>query len=748
MKRYIKLLPVVAVVAMSLYACYDEKMDWYRDPSWGEIDQSEIPLQLAEKISRYDVLNAYSTYTLGVGISLDLYMNDDTYQALVDENFDEITLGYEMKHAAMVRSGGGIDFTSVDKFMDKLLAAGLTVYGHTLVWHQNQNATYLNGLIGPTVIPGAPGENLLSNGGFEDGLTGWGGWGGTLQLTTENVLVGEYALEVKVLETATAVWAAQVQSELFPMEVGNRYQISFYIKSDAPGAVRISFRTDEMFESQYPPNHASDGADNTISTSATWKQIVYDADHSDIEFIAQSATGQFLFDLGLNPGVTYYIDHVYVVDLDAEGETNYVPNGSFETGDLGDWVAQNSGAGIEVTNEQSTAGSYSVKMTASASSEAAWDLQLHSPDMYVTAGKDYTLSFYIRSEGAGQGRISFPGLASEYPWMNWQGTGASEAFTTSSTWQQISVDLDDLEYAENQISFKLSFDMGYVAGMTYYIDDVSLVEKVSAAGASFLARTSGPIIIEKSDEEKAEIIGEALESWISEMVTHYKADVRAWDVVNEPMDDGSPYNLKTGIGKDLDSDEFYWQDYLGKDYAVTAFNLARQYGNPGDILFINDYNLEYNLNKCDGIIEYVKYIESKGAQVDGIGTQMHISIDTDKDNIAQMFSKLAASGKLIKISELDVQVGTAAPTADQLAEQAEMYQYVVDTYHQYIPEAQRYGITVWGISDHAKEHEYWLPDDAPNLWDSNFARKHAYKGFADGLAGRDVSEDFTGELEY
>ncbi|MCD8261632.1 MAG: endo-1,4-beta-xylanase [Bacteroides sp.] len=214
------------------------------------------------------------------------------------------------------------------------------------------------------------------------------------------------------------------------------------------------------------------------------------------------------------------------------------------------------------------------------------------------------------------------------------------------------------------------------------------------------------------------------------------------------MDDGRPYELKTGKGQVLGSDEFYWQDYLSKDYAVTAFNLARRYGNPGDILFINDYNLEYNLNKCEGLIQYVQYIESQGAQVDGIGTQMHISIDTSKDNIAQMFQKLAATGKLIKVSELDVQVGTASPTTEQLAEQAEMYQYVADMYHQYIPESQRYGITVWGISDNAKEHKYWLPDDAPNLWDKNYERKHAYKGFADGLAGRDVSEYFTGELQY
>jgi len=66
----------------------------------------------------------------------------------------------------------------------------------------------------------------------------------------------------------------------------------------------------------------------------------------------------------------------------------------------------------------------------------------------------------------------------------------------------------------------------------------------------------------------------------------------------------------------------------------------------------------------------------------------------------------------------------------------------------YVPAAQRYGITAWVVSDHPKEHENWIPDDGPNLRDKGYKRNHAYKGFADGLAGRDVSVDFSGELVY
>src|SRR5690606_24507782 len=209
-------------------------------------------------------------------------------------------------------------------------------------------------------------------------------------------------------------------------------------------------------------------------------------------------------------------------------------------------------------------------------------------------------------------------------------------------------------------------------------------------------------------------IGDAMESWISQMVTHYKDDVQAWDVVNEPMKEGG--SLRDGNVTELASDDFYWVKYLGQDYAVTAFKLARQYGNPTDVHFINDYNLESSLAKCDGLINYVNYIESQGAIVDGIGTQMHISLDTNRENIVDMFKKLAASGKLIKISELDVRLGTASPTLDQYAAQADMYKFVFDSYREHIPVAQQYGITLWTISDNPIEHEFWLPNESPNVW--------------------------------
>ena len=596
--KYRNMLPFVALSVLILTSCDDNKMEWYKDPTHGAVTSSELPLQLAEKISRYKPLKEYLSdpnFKLGIGVGMDEYLGDETTTTIVNENFNDLTIGYAMKHGPMVDSKGNLKFDKVDQLFTKTTEAGISIYGHCLIWHTNQNASYLNSLIAPEVIPGPAGSNL-------------------------------------------------------------------------------------------------------------------------------------------------YVDNIVVTDKDADPTVvNLISNGDFESKAITPWGAWSSGKAAISEEGEGYGSSYSMKLTSSVDGGAgnAYKAQAgYGFDTPLEVGKTYEFSAMIKASVSTTFQIQIQNSTSY----------AGECYVdgnVSTTWTEFKKEFTVSK--EDMNRFCINF--GVSAG-DYYIDNIVLSEKVVETRA--VTRASGPTIIEKTDEEKAEIIRDAMEDWISKMVTHCKPYVHAWDVVNEPMDDGKTSDIKTGKGKtDLASDEFYWQDYFltPKDYAVEAFKLARQYGNPDDKLFINDYNLEYNLNKCDGLIKYVEYIESKGAIVDGIGTQMHIAIDSNKDNIAQMFQKLGATGKLIKVSELDIKVNTSSPTTENLAQQAEMYQYVIDMYKKYIPVDKQYGITIWGVSDNEKEHVNWIPNDAPNLWDANYARKHAYKGVADGLAGKDVSEDFTGDLE-
>lgn len=725
-----KLIPVLALLVILFSACDDQIMEWEELDEDEKITTAELPLELQEKISRYEPLKEYTDFVLGAGIIMDRYMTNEVYRNVVIENFDDVTVGYAMKHGAMVNAQGEINFAPVDAFMAQTREDGLTVYGHTLAWHANQNANYLNSLIAPTIIPGSSGSNSVDLSGLKDGsFTGWGrlnpGQGITI-VEDEGLGTDSQAIQLISSATSSQPFNLQLASPNIPVISGHSYEISFYIKSDITGQGRISF--DNNVGNQFPFKdwYETGEATEFFVTNSQYQQVKFTVD----DIVDGATTFQFLFDLGYLPNVTYLIDvdNISVVDLDAEPEVvNLISNGDFEGGNLDPWFGYGNGSSssISAEGEGYLDNGYAMVLTNPTDAQAFEAQQVFEFAEPLEAGVEHSFSFYVKADvpASIQVQLQSPDFSGDYSGglpvtTNW--TQATGTFTPTATDRN-----------------RFIFDFGENAA-TFYIDDIVFTTGELATGTD-------PVIIEKTDEEKTQIIGEAFEYWITEMVKRYKDDVKAWDVVNEPMREGG--TLRDGNVNELADDDFYWVRYLGPDFAVKAFNLAREYGNPDDVLFINDFNLESSLAKCDGLIDFVEYIESQGATVDGIGTQMHISLDTDRDNIVQMFQKLAASGKMIKVTEFDIRLETASPTTQQLAEQAEMYQFVIDSYRQHIPEAQQYGITLWNVSDNPEEHEFWLPDQSPNVFDANYERKHAYKGVADGLAGRDVSEDFTGDLQ-
>lgn len=246
----------------------------------------------------------------------------------------------------------------------------------------------------------------------------------------------------------------------------------------------------------------------------------------------------------------------------------------------------------------------------------------------------------------------------------------------------------------------------------------------------------------------------AMGNWVKGMMEACDGRVKAWDVVNEPMSDAAPYELKIA-GRDGDAKtNFFWQEYLGKDYVRTVVKLARQYGGNDLVIFVNDYNLEaaYNKNaKCQGLIEMIKYWESDGVtKIDGIGSQMHVTYsmnpETQKRNedaYVNHLKLMAATGKLVRLSELDMGLtdadGKKILTTDVTPEQhqlmADYYKFIVCKYLEIVPVKQQYGITNWGVLD-SPVGSGWRAGEPIGLWDLQYNRKPAYAGFADGLRGK------------
>lgn len=335
-----------------------------------------------------------------------------------------------------------------------------------------------------------------------------------------------------------------------------------------------------------------------------------------------------------------------------------------------------------------------------------WRVQVSSAAFTTIPNTQYVISYWVKASSAGGSiRLSSGPTSAQY-----QGDQ-----TIGTAWQQVTWTI-----TANLTSTTFLFDMGQAAN-TYYIDDVSVKQVVTPP--------SGGQVADKLDQ--------ALGNFITTIVNRYKSRVKAWDVVNELFaDDGNIRNNSNTTG--TASDIFVWSNYLGRDYALKAFNYAKAADATAD-LYINDYNLESSAVKLDSLIKFVAELKTKGAKVDGIGTQMHVTRNTNYAGIDAMMQKLAATGLKIRISELDVRtvLSSAAKGPDPilLAYQAVMYKYIVASYMKFVPKAQQAGITIWGIND----KNSWLYNNGaeyPLMYDNDYNKKPAYAAVLQALKGQ------------
>ena len=273
--------------------------------------------------------------------------------------------------------------------------------------------------------------------------------------------------------------------------------------------------------------------------------------------------------------------------------------------------------------------------------------------------------------------------------------------------------------------------------------------------------------IPQTAEERHDTLVYAMDKWIKGMMEACDGRVKAWDLVNEAIagdgnDGEGNYELQHSEGYksgtwDVGGSAFYWQDYMGDlEYVRQACRLARKYG-PEDIkLFINDYNLESdwdNNKKLKSLINWIKKWEADGVtKIDGIGTQMHISCfenatnqNNIKKHITQMFQLMAQSGKLVRVSEMDMgyvrgsnRWGSSVKTSDMTEAEhkkmADMYEWIVQEYFRLIPAEQQWGICQWCTTD-SPSNSGWRGGEPVGIWDLDYYRKHTYAGWVRGLNG-------------
>lgn len=666
-----------------------------------------------EKLSSYDVLKSYyNGIILGAEVSLQ-DLSKSSMKTLLSTNFDEITPVNEMNYGTIVGNDGSMDFSGVTSFINEVEGAKMSVYGRALVWHENQNPAYLNPLSDPIIIPAPPAESgttVIANFESDDlGTTFPMTNGGNSTVVTDPQGTG------KVLHVVGAQTHPVFTVNLPPdVTLGDCKIITLdFLGTGATGmygqGMRMSLNGGALAQYDSP---ATFGAADGVWLRGGIKLSVENLN------LTQEQRQLTSFDIAVGSATgsgDYFIDNL-TVDWETAGEVIDIETMSdFESDDLGaTYSMTNGGSGTVVTDPQ---GAGKVLNVVGAQTHPIFTVTL-PPGVKLGNCTAVILDFLGTGAtgmyGAGM-RLSLNGGAfAEYG-------GPATFGATDNVWLRggIRLPLTNLNLTEEQKELT-SFDIavGSETGSgDYYIDNVGIEWRIA-----------GDETIIKSPEEIKEIYIGELNKWIEGMMEVAKEHVKVWTVVNEPMDDNNPTELKTGIGQTLPEGVFYWQDHIGKDYAVEAFNLAAQHGNSDDKLFISDNNLESNIEKCEGLIAYVEYIEAQGARVDGISTQMHISTVSDKEKITQMLELLASTGKLIRISDLNVIIDEETESSAEASymAQSEMYQFVVQEYLSVIPAAQQYGIS---LSTPAS--------DNVGLWDSGFNRRYPYAGFAIGLGAEE-----------
>jgi endo-1,4-beta-xylanase len=189
---------------------------------------------------------------------------------------------------------------------------------------------------------------------------------------------------------------------------------------------------------------------------------------------------------------------------------------------------------------------------------------------------------------------------------------------------------------------------------------------------------------------------------------HYQGQLVSWDVVNEALNYGPPYVLRS---------DSIWGNTIGPSYIDSAFQFARA-ADPNALLYYNDTGGEGLGPKSDAIYNLVADLVARGIPIDGVGLEMHLNL---KQPLPP--ADLAALGLIVSITEMDVE--TPDPlTPDKMVAQAQIYNNVVSTC---LAAAKCVAFGTWGISDAYS----WIPSTYPGnsgglLFDTQFQPKPAY----------------------
>ena len=697
--------------------------------SCADWDDWKYDVEKPQTIAQYEYLNDYAPlkeyldrdahpgFKVSAALGVDEFNQQGPLFRLAAHNFDEIVAGNAMKMASCVNDQGVMDFSKVSSFVHAAEDAGLTVYGHTLAWHAQQPRKWLEKLIADKKLDVDPGQKTfteLSRQTYTDGKFPFYQMG-----CAPDIINGSIHF------VPTGDWSQFFCMTGCSMKAGN-YVAILHIKSTKDGMISLTAQNGWGAEAQKITQKFTVKANEWVDAEVALNDI----QGGNYDFVLLPETFDGTLDL---QSVTIGQYESPAMEVEQEVKHQTYQDGKFPFYQMG--------CAPDIIN-----GSIHFVPTGD------WSQFFCVSGAALTPG-DYAVDVEIKSTKAGNIKMTVQN--------GWGGDAESRDGTVA------------LKKGWTTARFKMTLEQGGNYDFILKPETFDATLDLKSVTVKKIVKTNS---IPLTPKEKSDTLTWAMNKWISGMMQATEGKVKAWDLINEAISGGGNVNgfyaLQTEATSEHNPQDFYWQDYFTPEmYGPIVEKAARdayaavEGTNPADLkLFINDYNLESdwdNNQKVKSLVYWIGVWEKKGKElgwntkIDGIGTQMHISyyenpqtLESKKKGIQNMLKIMAETGKLVRISEIDMgyvdkdgnDVTTAQleklPIDERVAKEkamAEHYKWIIEQYFKIVPVKQQYGICQWCLTD-APTNSGWRPGKPVGLWNLNYQRKPAYGGFADGLA--------------
>ena len=699
--------------------------------SCADWDDWKYDVEKPQTIAQYEYLNDYAPlkeyldrgahpgFKVSAALGVDEFNQQGPLFRLAAHNFDEIVAGNAMKMASCVNDQGVMDFSKVSSFVRAAEDAGLTVYGHTLAWHAQQPRKWLEKLIADKELDVDPDQKTfteLSRQTYQDGPFPYYQMG-----CAPDIINGSIHF------VPTGDWSQFFCMTGCSMKAGN-YVAILHIKSTKDGMISLTAQNGWGAEAQKITQKFTVKANEWVDAEVALNDI----QGGNYDFILLPETFDGTLDL---QSVTIGQYESPAMEVEQEVKHQTYQDGPFPYYQMG--------CAPDVIN-----GSIHFVPTGD------WSQFFCLPGLALTPG-NYAVDVEIKSTKSGNIKMTVQN--------GWGGDAESRDGTVA------------LKEGWTTARFKMTLEQGGNYDFILKPETFDATLDLKSVTIKKIVKTNS---IPLTPQEKSDTLTWAMNKWISGMMQATEGKVKAWDLINEAISGGGNVNgfyaLQTEATSEHNPQDFYWQDYFTPEmYGPIVEKAARdayaavEGTNPEDLkLFINDYNLESdwdNNQKVKSLVYWIGVWEKKGKElgwntkIDGIGSQMHISyyedpqiLESKKKAIQNMLKIMAETGKLVRISEIDMgyvdkdgkDVTTAQleklPIEERVAKEkamAEHYKWIIEQYFKIVPVSQQYGICQWCLTDSPTDSG-WRPGQPVGLWNLNYQRKPAYGGFADGLANK------------